>query len=448
MTSFGMSGVFPNRIDDTDMIVDPFLDKPSDKTQEELRSEVQDFEEIMALDYKYCTMVEGVSQESNLWVPRNQNETGLVDTDLQKFKNVTWNECVVRKFLTSEKGDVNTVGQSMINIIQALNLQWKNLQVMGVHPKIEAAEKQVIMRCFEDNLFDFTLQIGVVARAFRRCEHFSDFYANAVGGYVCHNTGRTPGLSKTQYGSDIDFSYREKNYFFFVNALRKRKDIVQKCIMHSDNVDYVSRLTQLKILKPMGPNVDLQDYDIGKPQQPMYVTSQGSNTGIDIGDIIKLLDNKITKMLERGEETPLPRRRPILEPEDMRGDYASLLRNAETVYQQITSSLHQFNDLDLQAVIQFETMARAEIFQIMEHLNQMIQHLAAGNVTGIPPPPAPAPLPRAVDNFIRRVRPALSVGNEAVLNDTPFTRLPRVASTLDPLSYSVAQIDQNLNQFT
>jgi hypothetical protein len=441
-----MSGIFPDKINDDDIIVDPFLEKPTENTQIQLRSEVQDFEDIMALDYKYCIMVEGVSQESNLWVPRNQNETGLVDTDLQKFKNVTWNECVVRKFLTSEKGDVNTVGKSMINIIQALNLQWKNLQVMGVHPKIEAAEKQIIMRCFEENLFEFSLQIGVIARAFRRCVHFSDFFANAVGGYVCHNTGRTPGLSKTMYGADIDFAYREKNYIFFLNALRKRKDIIQKCIQHADNVDYVSRLTQLKIIKSMGPVVDLQDYDTGKPQQPMYVTTQGTSTGIDVGDIIRLLDSKIAKITERTSESraEFHSSKRTYSHDDSERRFSSTIQAANSVIQQLGEFLQQFHNSDLQAIIAFQIQARDELFTILHYVHEMIEKLSRGDLSSIPSAPTPAPLPKIVDDFIkkRKISPS-RVGNETMLTDNvQFTRMTRDNPNLQPL----AQDPNLLNQ--
>jgi hypothetical protein len=446
MTSFGMAGIFPNRINENDIIIDPTIETPSDNTQEELRSEVQDFEDIMALDYRYCIMVEGVAQESNLWVPRNQNETGLADTDLQRFKNVTWNECVVRKFLTTEKGDVSTVGRSMISIIQALNLQWKNLQVMGVHPKIEAAEKQVIMRCFEENLFDFTLQLGMVSRAFRRCQHFSDFFANAVGGYVCHNTGRTPGLSKTMYGSDIDFAYREKNYMFLVNALRKKKDIIQKCIQHADSVDYISRLTQLKIIKSISPNVDLQDYDMGKPQQPMYVTSQGGSPGIDIRDIIQLLESKIPKSLDKpyNPKEFESLKRDIADMADtVNGFKDSLIKseqNALGIIKNIDVTLENFNKLDLGTIVFCEMQARDELYQILHHIHEIIRQLLesqdGSGLARVPPEPVRQPIPQRVQDFIRRQRPVMmQVANEALLSEpVTFERLTRQRTTVAPVT--------------
>jgi hypothetical protein len=244
------------------LIVDP-AQEPNDNTQDELRSEISDFEDVMAIDYKYCMTIEGVSQESNLWVARNQHETGLADVDLQKFKNVAWNECVVRKFLTSKEGDVELVGKSMINIIQSLNLQWKNLQVMGLHSKVESAEKQVVMACMENELITFDLDVGRVARSLRRCEHFSDFFANAVGGQIVANSGRTPGLYKTKIGSDWDYTYKNKTLYHLERALERKKFIVEKCLKESDHVDYVQRLTQLKIIRP-DSSVELSESSTGQ----------------------------------------------------------------------------------------------------------------------------------------------------------------------------------------
>ena len=201
------------------LIVDPDS-VPESESQENLRVELEDYEALMSNDHAYCTHVEGAAQESNLWVPRNQHETFLTEADLQRFKNVAWNECVVKKFLAGRDGAADTVGQSMIDIVRNLNLQWGRLHIMGLHPKVESAEKQVVMVCMDKGLLPFGLDVGKVSRSLRRCEHFRDFFANAVGGQVVANTGRTPGLAKTQYGTDMDYAYKNKTQFFLERARR------------------------------------------------------------------------------------------------------------------------------------------------------------------------------------------------------------------------------------
>jgi hypothetical protein len=430
-----MGGFFPNRISDTDIILDPTNEKPSEKTQDDLRLEVEEFEDIMAIDYKYCIMVEGVSQESNLWVPRNQNETGLVDTDLQKFKNVAWNECVVRKFLTSEKGDVKFMGKSMINIIQTLNLQWKNLQVMGIHPKIEAAEKQVLMRCFEDRLIDFDLNVSKIARSLRRCNHFSDFFANAVGSYVCHNTGRTPGLSKTMYGSDIDFAYKEKNYLHFANALQKRKDIFLTCLKNTDHVDYIERLTRLKVIKKIEPNVDLADYDTGKcQQQPMYIP-QSNGSYIDMGEILNFIGSKLDKIKIRPQDNEQ-----ISAQQDIIDEQIKTLTREMSAFTERNS---------FRAVIEAQYHMLNALQTMMEEITDRIQNYFSDPTRH--PRPAPLtlpPMPSIVRDFIQRGDDPLrsaSVANETVFTEAgaDFTRnlRQRITNVVDT-THATAPIDQ------
>jgi len=266
----GMGGVFYQVAQPDVLIVDMGV-QPTSHTQSDLRSEIGDFEDLMALDYSYCAHIEGVCQETNLWVARNQNKTGLADADLQRFKSVAWNECVVKKFLSTREGNADLVGKSMLGIIQSLNLQWGSLQVMGLHPKIEAAEKQVVMSCMEKGFIPYDLDVGKIARSLRRCEHFCDFFANAVGAQIVANTGRTPGLSKTMYGTDMDYAYRDKALYFFESSLQRFKHIVTQCLADSDSADYVARLAELKVIRQPAA-VDLQKAQ--QDQGPREVTVQ------------------------------------------------------------------------------------------------------------------------------------------------------------------------------
>jgi precorrin-6B methylase 2 len=266
----GMEGRF--YVQPEALIVDPDS-VPESESQENLRVELEDYEALMSNDHAYCTHVEGAAQESNLWVPRNQHETFLTEADLQRFKNVAWNECVVKKFLAGRDGAADTVGQSMIDIVRNLNLQWGRLHIMGLHPKVESAEKQVVMVCMDKGLLPFGLDVGKVSRSLRRCEHFRDFFANAVGGQVVANTGRTPGLAKTQYGTDMDYAYKNKTQFFLERALQKYKHMVEECLNHADNEDYVERLAKLRVVAPTS-------YEMLNSTQPPDRLVMGGSSGI------------------------------------------------------------------------------------------------------------------------------------------------------------------------
>ena len=295
----GMGGLFYQVAQPDVLIVDMGVE-PSNHTQSDLRSEIGDFEDLMVLDYNYCAHVEGVCQETKLWVARNQNRTGLQDADLQRFKNVAWNECVVKKFLSTKEGDAELVGKSMMSIIQALNLQWESLQVMGLHPKIEAAEKQVIMSCMEKAFIPYELDVGKIARSFRRCEHFCDFFANAVGAQIVANTGRTPGLSKTMYGTDMDYAYKDKALYYFESSLQRFKHMVQKCISNSDNADYIDRLSQLKVIKQPS-RVQLTTEPTSEPvaqsTMPYPVQQVDRSANRDMAEFRSTTETKINDMI-------------------------------------------------------------------------------------------------------------------------------------------------------
>jgi hypothetical protein len=279
-----ITGFFQQVGSDRALIVDSTT-TPQSASQVDLKDEVQSFDEIQNIDHAYCMDVEGSSQETNLWISRNQNNSGFAESDLHRFKNIAWNECIVKKYLSNKEGNATLIGQSMINIIRTLNLQWRSFQVMGLHPKIESAEKQVVMHVMERGLIEHTTHVGQVSRAFRRCKHFSAFFANAVGGQLVANSGRTPGLAKTMYGQDLDYAYRNKNLYFFESALQRYSHLVHECLEESDHVDYIARLSELKIV---APNSDVQlDVPASDQQRPVilpqttHVVSSGGSFGAD-----------------------------------------------------------------------------------------------------------------------------------------------------------------------
>jgi hypothetical protein len=259
--SFGpMGGQFIYRqvVGENTLVVDPLAD-PRTVTQEDLKEEISEYQALYDLDYLYCKSVEGTSQEGNLWVARNSEATGLNDADLHHFKNIAWRECVVKRFLTSQNADVTSVGRSMLSIIQTLNLQWRGMEVMGLHPKIESAEKQIIMFCMEKKVIPYDLNVGRISRCFRRCPHFRDHFANAVGCHIVAKTGHTPGLSKTQYNTDMDYAYKNQGLYFFAKALQRNRELVETCLERSDGTDYVPRICQLKLVSGGDGGVILQN---------------------------------------------------------------------------------------------------------------------------------------------------------------------------------------------
>jgi len=326
-----MGGLFYQVAAPDVLIVDPTSD-PNPKTQEDLKTEIGDYEDLMAQDHKFCMAVEGASQESNLWVPRNQNETGLADADLQRFKSLAWNECVVKKFLTSREGDADLVGRSMINIVQSLNLQWKGLHVMGLHPKVEAAERQIVMSCMEESLVPFDLDVGKIARSLRRCHHFSEFFANAVGGQIVANTGRTPGLSKTMYGTDMDYAYKNRALSHLQRAIMRNKSLIATCLQDADPTDYVSRITQLKIIRPEG-SVELTSYDDKGPSKPQTVFLDQPRRGPDdMGPMIREMERNLSRKID-----DLSQRR--VEPGDPRATADVVQRMLDATFTQISERI-------------------------------------------------------------------------------------------------------------
>ena len=263
-----MGGQFLYRQVADSMLIDPER-IPTETTQQELTREIELHQTLFDLDHQYCVAVEGASQESNLWVPRNQVATGLTDVDLQRFKSIAWNECVVKRFLTNQSLDVSAAGASMLHIVRTLNLQWKGMEVTGLHPKVESAEKQVVMACMEHRLLPYKLDVGRVARCLRRCHHFRDYFANAVGCHVVAKTGHTPGLSKTRYTTDFDYVYKHQGLTFLHSALSKNKGLINECISQN-GLDYVPRLCGLKLIS--NASVTLQN----PPERPQIIYDNSS----------------------------------------------------------------------------------------------------------------------------------------------------------------------------
>lgn len=228
----------------------------------DLQEAIIGFQHLIKLDREYCSMVEGACQEPNLWVPRN--ETLLCDADLHRFKSIAWNNCVVKKFLDGREGSSSEIGKSMLDIVRKLNLEWNQLHVMGLHPRVESAEKQIIMYCMEQGLLGFTLEVGNYCRAFRRCKNFRDFFANAVGGQVVANAGRTPGLVKTQYGTDMDYAYKNKSLYYFVWALKQHRDDLDALLDSVDETDYVEELEKIRVVSRKDVDTQLGK-EVAKP---------------------------------------------------------------------------------------------------------------------------------------------------------------------------------------
>ena len=195
------------------------------------------FQPLYDWDLAYCQAVEGAALESNLWVVRNKDKLHLSDADLVQFKNVAWNEVILKRFLPSQ----STVapGASLLDIVRQLNLTYHSVEVRGLHPKVEAAEKQIAMALMQRKLVPFSPDVDMVALRLRRSPTLSRFFANAVGCKVCALTGHTPGLSKTQYNADLDYVYKQEGMLFLVEALTRCR------LETAPQIDYVAELSKL-----------------------------------------------------------------------------------------------------------------------------------------------------------------------------------------------------------
>ena len=202
------------------------------------------YQHLYDWDLQYCRLVEGAANETNLWVVRNTDKLNLSDSDLASFKNFTWNEVIAKKFDTAVNPNA-----SLLDMVRQFNLQYHSMEVRGLHPKIEAAEKQTVLQLMHNKILPFTHDVDQVALRLRRSPTLATVFANAIGCRVCALTGRTPGLSKTQYNSDLDYMYKREGWTFLCEALKKFK------LEPGPQIDYVLELSKLLFLTaaPTGP---------------------------------------------------------------------------------------------------------------------------------------------------------------------------------------------------
>jgi hypothetical protein len=364
-----IGGFFKQILGSQSLLIDS-KNPPQTNTQEVLKSEVEDYETILLDDYNYCMNVEGSSQESNLWISRNLADSGFAESDLQRFKNVAWNECVVKKFLANKEGNSEIIGKSMINIIRSLNLQWKNFQVMGLHPKVESAEKQIVMHVMEKGLVPFDHDVGKIARIFRRCKHFNAFFANAVGGQIVANSGRTPGLAKTMYGQDLDYAYRNKALFFFESALQRMGVHIVECIQNTNNVDYVARLSDLKIVTPDSSSSVELNVPYSEMPKPMILPGYTrSNDNASSGGTVNIMPNadNIVDLLERRLEKGLQL------------ETSTFLENVESEINRLTKQMAQFSEQN-KTEIESNTHRLNETMVAAAHQTDLVRQSLLSNV--------------------------------------------------------------------
>jgi hypothetical protein len=425
-----MGGQFLYRQVVDSMVIDPER-TPTETTQQDLTREIEAHQALFDLDHQYCIAVEGASQEGNLWVPRNQSITGLTDVDLQRFKSIAWNECVVKRFLTGQSQEISATGASMLHIVRTLNLQWKSMEVMGLHPKVESAEKQIVMVCMEQRLLPQELDIGRVARCLRRCHHFRDYFANAVGCHVVAKTGHTPGLAKTQYATDLDYVYKNQGFFFLHKAFSKNKSLIAQCLAQ-DGFDYVPRLCGIKLVSntavtlhnpPEKPHI-IYDQSSPRPQKKARInegisdgdTASRENLGHILAEIQKLRDipSQVQKALEQTiAKIPQPQLAPVPVPQfDNRGVIEEAIDGLDRKIQSYFRNLHDTTTTRLQEINELQqtyhhlenshfneytsSLARTEqnlMIAIMrldaQITNPTIVH-APPPVIAQPPPPRPA----------------------------------------------------------
>lgn len=105
---------------------------PSEVDQSRLRASIAAYKDLYVHDYAYCQAVQGAALEENLWVVRNRDASGLSEADLRQFKNIAWNEFIVKRFMRSSdasSASYETFGASLLDVIRNLNLQWHTMEV-------------------------------------------------------------------------------------------------------------------------------------------------------------------------------------------------------------------------------------------------------------------------------------------------------------------------------
>ena len=229
-----------------EMVVDP-LGPPV--VQNQLLSELKKCDHLVQLDWRYAQMVAGASKMpmNMIWVARNQDDL-VNDTDLAALKDLTWNEIVKKRYLTSVPGTstVSDTATSMLEIVRQMNLQRRRFQIMGLHEQVEASEIHLILHLCQAGLLR-TDKYRITANRFRRHDRLFEAFGLAVGAFVCASAPFTLGAATTRYERDLQYEYKKNATALFVYVLQQNLGGMNAVELEED---YVARIARLIVVWP------------------------------------------------------------------------------------------------------------------------------------------------------------------------------------------------------
>jgi hypothetical protein len=231
------------------LIVDPGSNPVPQVT---LANEVKGFEALHDLDMRYAVLTAGAAAMKvmdGVVVPRNEETSGLRRDDIDRCHETAWGEVILRRFLPTQTGNVQGIGRRMVDIMQTLNLQLQGFVLLGISPRVEAAETQVVQSLMSMGFLDYKWDIRETAIRLRRCDAFYAPFAMAVGGQACCNNALAIGVAETRYNRDLQYSYRDKALHEFKMSLHRMSSILWTTLSGVDGTDFVLRLSRLRIVQ-------------------------------------------------------------------------------------------------------------------------------------------------------------------------------------------------------
>ena len=231
------------------LIVDPGSNPVPQAT---LADEVRGFESLHDLDMRYAVLTAGAATMKvmdGVVVPRNEETSGLRRDDIDRCHETAWGEVILRRFLPTQTGDVQGIGRRMVDIMQALNLQLQGFVLLGISPRVEAAETQTVQSLMTMGFLDYRWDIRETALRLRRCDALYAPFAMVVGGQVCCNNALAVGAAETRYNRDLQYSYRDKALQEFKMSLHRLNSILWTTLSAVDGTDFVLRLSRLRIVQ-------------------------------------------------------------------------------------------------------------------------------------------------------------------------------------------------------
>lgn len=248
-----MSGQFYHEQAADSVVVDPMASPADPPNQERLAELILEYDGLFQKDLTYAEQVCGTSQlklQDFTLVSRNEHSVGFSQTDLDRCNQVAWYDIVKRRFLPAEKGDIQNIGKRLVDVIQTLNLEVRGFIVLGLHPRVESAESQVVLELMALGFLDREWSTRGTALRLRRHPSLFVPFALAVGALTCHNFGLSIGAAETRYNRDLQDKYRRTMFSALTATLHHYQDRLAAMLAETDGTDYVLHLRSLRIVRP------------------------------------------------------------------------------------------------------------------------------------------------------------------------------------------------------